>query len=66
MRQAFSLRKKSARKQEYEQLAVWFGKNVKDEGDCVGNSISTSASVDQKQSLLPNNVNICEAEWELV
>ena len=67
MRQAFSLRKKSARKQEYEQLAVWFGRNVKDdEGDCVENSISTSASVDQKQSLLPNNSNVCEAEWELV
>ncbi|MED6126454.1 hypothetical protein PIB30_078622 [Stylosanthes scabra] len=51
-RQVFSLSKKSARKQEYEELAAWHGKNEKLNGDCV-----------VKLDPLPS---ISEPEWELL
>ncbi|KAI4333883.1 hypothetical protein L6164_018638 [Bauhinia variegata] len=55
LRQAFSLRKKSTRKQEYEQLAVLHGNGSQDEGRTGENLIGTCALMDQK-----------EPEWELV
>ncbi|KAI4322758.1 hypothetical protein L6164_022424 [Bauhinia variegata] len=55
LRQAFSLRKKSTRKQEYKQLAVLHGNDSKDEGNSGENLIPTSALLDHK-----------EPEWELV
>ncbi|KAK7257372.1 hypothetical protein RIF29_31301 [Crotalaria pallida] len=53
-RQSFSLSKKSARKQEYEELAVWHRNSEKVKGDCVE---------DQKKMLLPS---ISDPEWELI
>lgn len=51
-RRVFSLAKKSARKQEYEELAAWHGNGEKLNGDCV-----------EKLDPLPS---ISEPEWELL
>ncbi|KAK7290859.1 hypothetical protein RIF29_05593 [Crotalaria pallida] len=61
-RQPFSLSKKSARKQEYEELAILHGKNEKGKGDCMENLCPASME-DQKKLPLPD---ISEAEWELL
>ena len=61
-RQPFSLSKKSARKQEYEELAVWHGNNEKGKGENVENSCPTLVE-DKKKLLLPD---ISEPEWELL
>ncbi|KAJ7948420.1 Structural maintenance of chromosomes protein like [Quillaja saponaria] len=57
IRQAFSSRMKSGRKQEYEQLAVWYGNSAKPNVDCADNLVPASALVDPKN---------CESEWELL
>ncbi|KAL5055072.1 hypothetical protein RYX36_035754 [Vicia faba] len=48
----FSLSKKSARKQEYKELALWHGKSEKVEGDLMKN--------------LDETCNVSEPEWELL
>ncbi|XP_015953656.1 uncharacterized protein LOC107478049 [Arachis duranensis] len=53
-RRVFSLAKKSARKQEYEELAAWHGNGEKLNGDCV-----------EKLDLDPLP-SISEPEWELL
>ncbi|KAJ1424578.1 hypothetical protein SESBI_11531 [Sesbania bispinosa] len=60
--QPFSLSKMSARKQEYEELAILHGNNEKGKGDCVENLCPTFQE-DQKKLLLPD---IPEPEWELL
>lgn len=62
MWQPFSLSKKSARKQEYEELAIWHGNNESGKGDCV-ESLCPTLLEDQKKLLLPD---ISEPEWELI
>ena len=61
-RQAFLLSKKSARKQEYEELAVWHGNSEKLKGDCMEN-LDPASLEDQKKLLLPT---MSEPEWELL
>ncbi|TKY66780.1 hypothetical protein E2542_SST09669 [Spatholobus suberectus] len=61
-RQAFSLSKKSARKQEYKELAAWHLKSEKVNGDCMEN-LDPTLPQDQKKLLLPN---MSEPEWELL
>ncbi|XP_027342254.1 uncharacterized protein LOC113855025 isoform X2 [Abrus precatorius] len=61
-RQSFSLSKKSARKQEYEELAIWHENNEKEKGDSVENFCPTLPE-DQKKLLL---LDISEPEWELL
>ncbi|KAK7312861.1 hypothetical protein VNO77_37057 [Canavalia gladiata] len=61
-RQAFSLSKKSARKQEYKELAAWHGNSEKVKGVCMKNLDATSPQ-DQKKLLLPS---MSEPEWELL
>lgn len=60
-RKGFCLSKKSARKQEYEELAVWHGKSEKVKGNCM-------VIDDQNKSLLPppSPSSVAEAEWELL
>ncbi|XP_057455587.1 uncharacterized protein LOC130746854 isoform X2 [Lotus japonicus] len=58
----FSLSKKFARKQEYEELAIWHGNNEKGKNGCLENSGRTLQE-DQKELLLPG---ISEPEWELL
>lgn len=62
MRQAFSLSKKSARKQEYKELAAWHLKSEKVNGDGMEN-LDPTIPQDQKKLLLPG---ISESEWELL
>lgn len=52
MRKGFSLSKKSARKQEYKELAVLHGKSEKVEGDLM--------------KKLDEACNVSEPEWELL
>ncbi|XP_054816434.1 uncharacterized protein LOC129316164 isoform X1 [Prosopis cineraria] len=63
MRRVFSLGKKSGRKQEYEQLAVWHGNRGKGKGECVEVSDAASAEENHKKPILPN---ITEFEWEVL
>ncbi|KAJ7981566.1 Structural maintenance of chromosomes protein like [Quillaja saponaria] len=63
IRHAFSSRMKSGRKQEHEQLAVWYGNSAKANEDHVQNLIPTPAVVNPNRSLLPDT---CEYEWELI
>ncbi|KAJ1417379.1 hypothetical protein SESBI_16646 [Sesbania bispinosa] len=60
--QPFSLFKMSARKQEYEELAILHGNNEKGKGDYMENLCPTFQE-DQKKLLLPD---IPESEWELL
>ncbi|XP_027346194.1 uncharacterized protein LOC113858004 [Abrus precatorius] len=61
-KQAFSLSKKSARKQEYKELAAWHEKSEKVKGYCMENLDPTLAE-DQKKLLLPS---VSEPDWELI
>ncbi|RDX74220.1 hypothetical protein CR513_46062, partial [Mucuna pruriens] len=61
-RKPFSLSKKAARKQEYEELAILHGNNEKEKGDCAENLCPTIQD-DHKKLLLPD---ISEPEWELL
>ncbi|KAK7324688.1 hypothetical protein VNO77_28442 [Canavalia gladiata] len=62
-RQPFSLSKMSARKQEYEELAIWHENNEKGKGDCADNLCPPTSQENQKKLLLPD---ISEPEWELL
>ncbi|TKY48925.1 hypothetical protein E2542_SST26348 [Spatholobus suberectus] len=61
-RQPFSLSKKAARRQEYEELAILHGNNEKGKGDCAENLCPTLQD-DHTKLLLPD---ISEPEWELL
>ncbi|ESW04894.1 hypothetical protein PHAVU_011G134500 [Phaseolus vulgaris] len=61
-RQPFSLSKKSARKQEYKELAAWYLNSEKAKGDCMENFDPTLPQ-DHKKSLLGS---MSEPEWELL
>ncbi|KAK7401927.1 hypothetical protein VNO78_13796 [Psophocarpus tetragonolobus] len=61
-RQPFSLSKKAARRQEYEELAMLHRNNEKEKGDCADNLCSTLQN-DHKKLVLPD---ISEPEWELL
>ncbi|XP_047172893.1 uncharacterized protein LOC124840813 isoform X1 [Vigna umbellata] len=61
-RQPFSLSKKSARKQEYKELAAWHLNSEKGKGDCMENFDPTLPQ-DHKKSLLRS---ISESEWEFL
>ncbi|CAJ1978838.1 unnamed protein product [Sphenostylis stenocarpa] len=61
-RRPFSLSKKSARKQEYKELAAWHQSSENAKGDCMEN-FDPTLSQDEKKSLLPS---MSEPEWELL
>lgn len=61
-RQGFSLSKKSARKQEYKELAAWHGNNEKANGVSMKN-LDQTLQEDQKKLLLHS---VSEPEWELL
>ncbi|RZC09545.1 hypothetical protein D0Y65_016050 [Glycine soja] len=61
-RQTFSLSKKSARKQEYKELAAWHMNSEKVKGDCMEN-LDPTLPQDNKKLLLPS---MSEPEWELL
>lgn len=58
----FTSRGKSARKQEYEKLAAWFGDEAKREEQCGEVLMPTTLEDLQKK---PND-DSCESEWELL
>ncbi|KAK7405031.1 hypothetical protein VNO78_06179 [Psophocarpus tetragonolobus] len=60
-RQPFSLSKKSARKQEYKELAAWHMKN-EEVSDCM-EKLDPTSQEDQKKLLLSST---SEPEWELL
>lgn len=62
IRGAFTSIRKSARKQEYEQLAAWFGDEAKLEQQC-GKSLTATTSKDLQKL---TNDDSCESEWELL
>ncbi|XP_020215098.1 uncharacterized protein LOC109799032 isoform X2 [Cajanus cajan] len=61
-RRAFSLYKKSARKQEYKELAAWHLKSEKVNEDCMEN-LNQTLPHDPKKPLLSS---MTEPEWELL
>ncbi|XP_019449071.1 PREDICTED: uncharacterized protein LOC109351862 isoform X2 [Lupinus angustifolius] len=61
-RPSFSLSKKSARKQEYKELALWHGNNEEVKGDCMENSDPTLLE-NQEKLLFPT---MSEPEWEIL
>ncbi|KAE9616916.1 hypothetical protein Lalb_Chr03g0029881 [Lupinus albus] len=61
-RPSFSLSKKSSRKQEYKELALWHGNNEKVKGDCMENSDPTLLE-NKDKLLLPT---MSENEWEIL
>ncbi|CAL0303849.1 unnamed protein product [Lupinus luteus] len=61
-RPSFSLSKKSARKQEYKELAFWHGNNEEVKGDCMENSDATLLE-NQEKLLFPT---MSEPEWEIL
>lgn len=61
-RQGFSLSKKSSRKQEYKELAVWHGNSEKVNGVSTKN-LDQTLQEDQKKLLLDS---VSEPEWELL
>jgi len=63
IREAFSSRMRSARKQEYEQLAVWYGNDGKSDQASGESSIPSLPAADRKKS---TTSDICETEWELL
>ncbi|XP_059452233.1 uncharacterized protein LOC132182885 [Corylus avellana] len=63
IREAFSSRMRSARKQEYEQLAVWYGNDGKSNQGSGESSIPSLTAADRKKSATSD---ICETEWELL
>ncbi|RDX72605.1 hypothetical protein CR513_47882, partial [Mucuna pruriens] len=60
--QAFSFSKKSARKQEYKELAAWHLKSEKVKGHCMEN-LDPTLPQNQKKILLPS---MSEPDWELL
>jgi fructose-1,6-bisphosphatase len=63
IREAFSSRMRSARKQEYEQLAVWYEYDGKSNQASGESSMPTLPVVDGKKSATGD---FCENEWELL
>ncbi|KAJ0052517.1 hypothetical protein Pint_02399 [Pistacia integerrima] len=63
IRDAISSRMRSGRKQEYEQLATWYGESVNSNQECAGSSMQTNLMGDMKRSP-PQNPS--ESDWELL
>ncbi|XP_068304735.1 uncharacterized protein [Pyrus communis] len=60
---AFALRKRSARKQEYEQLALWYGDDEKSNLES-GERLGHSLTVEETQKSPAHE--FCESEWEIL
>ncbi|XP_048439923.1 uncharacterized protein LOC103945428 isoform X3 [Pyrus x bretschneideri] len=60
---AFALRKRSARKQEYEQLALWYGDDEKSNLES-GERLGHSPTVEETQKSPAHE--FCESEWEIL
>ncbi|KAM1360044.1 hypothetical protein ACFX11_046986 [Malus domestica] len=58
-----ALRMRSARKQEYEQLALWYGDDAKSNLKA-GERLRHSLTVEETQKSLAHE--ICESEWEIL
>ncbi|KAB1209824.1 hypothetical protein CJ030_MR6G013184 [Morella rubra] len=63
IQEAFSSRMRSARKQEYEQLADWYGYDGKSNDALAESSMLTFSVVDAKESA---SSDLIESEWELL
>ncbi|KAM2634750.1 hypothetical protein EV1_025189 [Malus domestica] len=59
----FALRKRSARKQEYEQLALWYGDDEKSNLES-GERLGHSPTVEETQKSPAHE--FCESEWEIL
>lgn len=65
MREVFSLKKKSARRQEYEQLVTHYGDtDMRSSLTSVDNVTSILSPVSNTANLLTHE--FCESEWELL
>ncbi|XP_048440078.1 uncharacterized protein LOC103945431 isoform X2 [Pyrus x bretschneideri] len=60
---AFALRKRSARKQEYEQIALWYGDDEKSNLES-GERLWHSPTVEETQKSPAHE--FCESEWEIL
>ncbi|XVF60885.1 hypothetical protein PTKIN_Ptkin08bG0084300 [Pterospermum kingtungense] len=63
IRDAIYSRMRTARKKEYEQLALWYGDDVKSGQDFEGSSMSALTKEDMKRSLTHD---VLDSEWELL
>lgn len=63
IQEAFSSRMRSARKQEYEQLADWYSYDGKSNEALAESSMLTFSVVDAKESA---SSDLIESEWELL
>ena len=54
---------RSAKKKEYEQLALWYGDDVKSDQDCEGSSMSALTREDMRRS---QTHVVLDSEWELL
>ncbi|XP_007211812.2 uncharacterized protein LOC18780902 isoform X2 [Prunus persica] len=63
LQKAFSSRMKSARKQEYEQLALWYGDDAKSNLESEDGVLHSITMEETKKS--PSH-DFCESEWEIL
>lgn len=63
IRDVISSRMRSARKKEYEKLALWYGDVVKSDQDCEGSSKSALLREDTGKSVTRE---VLDSEWELL